>query len=305
MPITVEKKLAAIDILRKENIFVMDDMRAMRQDIRPLSMLVVNLMPKKANTEVHILRHLANTPLQLKVDFLYMANHEAKNTAMDYLKNFYKTFEDVKDSFYDGMIITGAPVETLEYEDVDYWEEISRLFDWSKTHVFSTMHFCWGAQAGLYYRYGIQKYRLPKKLSGIYTQEVILRENPLMRGFDDEFKAPHSRYTEVTASEVLEKSSLNILAAGPEVGLSILASDDLRQVYNFGHLEYTRNTLAEEYERDVKAGKNPALPVNYYPNDDPQSAPKKTWSLAASVFFSNWVNAVYQETPYDLTELSK
>ena len=302
MPITLDKQLAAIDVLRQENIFVMDSQRAMTQNIRPLKILVVNLMPKKANTEVQLLRHLANTPLQLEVEFLYMASHKSKNTSNEYLQNYYRTFADIKGKRYDGMIITGAPVEQLPFQKVDYWSELCQLMEWSKTHVYSSLHLCWGAQAGLYYHFGIDKQPLEKKLSGIYEQDVV-GTSPLLRGFGDSYRCPHSRHTTIYPDQ-LKKTSLQILAEGPEVGVAIAASRDLRQIYSFGHLEYSRDTLSEEYHRDVEAGINPFLPVNYFPDDDPEKKPRLTWSLAASTFFSNWINyAVYQETPYDLVEL--
>ncbi len=302
MPITLDKRLAAVDRLRQENIFVMESERAMTQNIRPLKILVVNLMPKKMNTEVHILRHLANTPLQLEVEFLYMATHVSKNTSNEYLQNYYRTFDDIKDKRYDGMIITGAPVEKLPFEKVDYWQELSDLMEWSKTHVFSSLHLCWGAQAGLYYHYGVDKQPLKAKLSGIYEQDLVT-PSLLTRGFDDSYKCPHSRYTTIYPDQLAE-TGLDILAAGKEVGVAIAATPDMRQIFSFGHFEYTRDTLAEEYFRDQKAGIDPQLPVNYFPDDDPKKKPKLTWSLAASTFFSNWINyAVYQETPYDLADL--
>ncbi len=306
MPITVDKKLAAIDILRQENIFVMDNMRADHQDIRPMNVLIVNLMPKKAETEVHLLRNLANTPLQMNVDFLYMTSHQSKNTGRGYLETFYKTFADIKDKFFDGMIVTGAPVEQMAFEEVDYWRELCDLFNWSRSHVYSTLHLCWGAQAGLYYRYGIDKRLLPHKLSGVYEQDVLLTESPLMRGFDDAFLAPHSRHTEVALEDVRRQSHLQVLAAGEQVGLSILSSRDMREVYSFGHLEYGRETLSQEYHRDQKAGLSPQLPINYFPQDQANQQPRMRWSLAASTFFSNWMNyAVYQETPYRLEQLQE
>lgn len=302
MPITLDKRLAAVDRLRQENIFVMESERAMTQNIRPLNILVVNLMPKKMNTEVHILRHLANTPLQLEVEFLYMATHVSKNTSNEYLQNYYRTFDDIKDKRYDGMIITGAPVEKLPFEKVDYWQELSDLMEWSKSHVFSSLHLCWGAQAGLYYHYGVDKQPLKAKLSGIYEQDLVT-PSLLTRGFDDSYKCPHSRYTTIYPDQLAE-TGLDILAAGKEVGVAIAATLDMRQIFSFGHFEYTRDTLAEEYFRDQKAGIDPQLPVNYFPDDDPKKKPKLTWSLAASTFFSNWINyAVYQETPYDLADL--
>lgn len=300
MPIKIEKSLPAVDILRKENIFVMDSDRASHQDIRPIKILILNLMPQKIVTETQLLRLLANTPLQLEVEFLYMASHESKNTHSDHLEQFYKTFEQVKDSYFDGLIVTGAPVENLPFEAVDYWSELVSVLEWSNNHVFSTLHICWGAQAGLYARYGVQKHNMNRKLSGVYRQDVINNTNPLMRGFDDDFQSPHSRYTEVKAADISHLNNLEILSCGEEVGLSILASKNLREVYSFGHLEYDRNTLAKEYQRDCLAGKNPHIPENYFKNDDPSTRPALSWNLPAAQFFTNWINyAVYQETPYD------
>lgn len=300
MPIKIEKSLPAVDILKKENIFVMDSDRASHQDIRPIKILILNLMPQKIVTETQLLRLLANTPLQLEVEFLYMASHESKNTHSDHLEQFYKTFEQVKDSYFDGLIVTGAPVENLPFEAVDYWSELVSVLEWSNNHVFSTLHICWGAQAGLYARYGVQKHNMNRKLSGVYRQDVVNNTNPLMRGFDDDFKSPHSRYTEVKAADISHLSDLEILSCGEEVGLSILASKNLREVYSFGHLEYDRDTLAKEYQRDCLAGKNPHIPENYFKNDDPSTRPALSWNLPAAQFFTNWINyAVYQETPYD------
>lgn len=300
MPIKIEKSLPAVDILKKENIFVMDSDRASHQDIRPIKILILNLMPQKIVTETQLLRLLANTPLQLEVEFLYMASHESKNTHSDHLEQFYKTFEQVKDSYFDGLIVTGAPVENLPFEAVDYWSELVSVLEWSDNHVFSTLHICWGAQAGLYARYGVQKHNMNRKLSGIYRQDVVKNTNPLMRGFDDEFQSPHSRYTEVKAADISHLNDLEILSCGEEVGLSILASKNLREVYSFGHLEYDRDTLAKEYQRDCLAGKNPHIPENYFRNDDPSTRPALSWNLPAAQFFTNWINyAVYQETPYD------
>ncbi|MDY4511577.1 homoserine O-succinyltransferase, partial [Streptococcus hyovaginalis] len=249
-------------------------------------------------------RLLANTPLQINVDFLYMESHRSKNTEAEYLETFYKTFDDIKGKFYDGMIITGAPVETIPFEEVDYWQELTAIFEWSKDHVYSTLHLCWGAQAALYHQYGIQKFRLPEKLSGVYEQSVEDNSSQLFRGFDDTFKAPHSRHTDISETDILTKTPLQILSKGKEVGVSILASSDLREVYSFGHLEYDRETLAKEFERDQAAGKAPKLPVGYFKSDNPEEGILMRWSLAASTFFSNWINyAVYQETPYLLEEL--
>ncbi|MGT2828324.1 homoserine O-succinyltransferase [Streptococcus hillyeri] len=307
MPITLDKKLPAVDILRSENIFIMDDKRASHQDIRPMEVLILNLMPTKEATETQLLRHLSNTPLQLNVDFIHMKSHESKNTQAEHLETFYKTFDDIKERYYDGMIITGAPVETLPFEEVDYWDELSQIFVWKETHVYSTLHLCWGAQAGLYFQYGIEKWlRKAGKLSGIFNQNVIAKTNPLMRGFDEAFVAPHSRYTEVLEEDINNIQELDILSKSDSVGLSLLASKDLRNVYSFGHLEYDRDTLAKEYSRDLLSGKEISIPENYFPDNDPNQTPTMRWNLAASTFFSNWLNyAVYQETPYRLEDLSK
>ena len=291
MPIKIEKSLPAVDILKKENIFVMDSDRASHQDIRPIKILILNLMPQKIVTETQLLRLLANTPLQLEVEFLYMASHESKNTHSDHLEQFYKTFEQVKDSYFDGLIVTGAPVENLPFEAVDYWSELVSVLEWSNNHVFSTLHICWGAQAGLYARYGVQKHNMNRKLSGVYRQDVINNTNPLMRGFDDDFQSPHSRYTEVKAADISHLNDLEILSCGEEVGLSILASKNLREVYSFGHLEYDRDTLAKEYQRDCLAGKNPHIPENYFKNDDPSTRPALSWNLPAAHFSANWLTS--------------
>ena len=246
------------------------------------------------------MRHLANTPLQLRIEFLYMTSHTFKTTHADYMETFYKTFDEIKGRYFDGLIVTGAPVEHLPFEAVDYWEEFRQVIDWSKSHVYSTLHICWGAQAALYARYGIAKHQIKRKLSGIYSQSTPEKPNLLFRGFDDEYAAPHSRYTEVRKEDILNKSNLEILACGEEVGVSVVASRDLREVYSFGHLEYDRETLAKEYSRDVDAGLNPHIPENYFKNDDVTSVPCLRWNLAAALFFNNWINyAVYQETPFD------
>ena len=300
MPIKIDKKLPAVEILSSENIFVMDDDRADHQDIRPLNILILNLMPQKMVTETQILRHLANTPLQLTIEFLYMTSHTSKTTQVEHMQTFYKTFDEVKHRFFDGLIITGAPVEHLPFEEVDYWEEFTQVIDWSKTHVFSTLHICWGAQAGLYYRYGVDKHQMAQKLSGIYPQDVLKEGHLLLRGFDDLYVSPHSRHTEILKEDIVNKTNLEILASGKEVGISILASRDLREVYSFGHLEYDRDTLAKEYFRDLDAGLDPHIPENYFKNDDIHELPCMRWSSSAALFFSNWVNyAVYQETPFE------
>ena len=304
MPIRVQNDLPVKEILEHENIFVMDEYRAAHQDIRPISIGLLNLMPLKEDTELQILRSLSNTPLQVDVTFVRMTSHVSKNTSTSHIYKFYESFEDIKMRKFDGFIITGAPVEQMEFEEVDYWQELTQVFDWSKKHVYSTLHLCWGAQAGLYYKHGVDKVPLSEKLSGIYKQTVDMPENFLMNGFDDSFVSPHSRYTEVTLEDIKNKTDLDIVVSGPEVGLSILASKNLREVYSFGHFEYDRDTLAREYRRDLDAGINPDVPANYFSEDDPSQEPKLRWNLAASAFFSNWINyAVYQETPYRLEEL--
>lgn len=299
MPVKIDKNLPAVEILSSENIFVMDDNRAEHQDIRPLNILILNLMPQKMVTETQLLRHLANTPLQLNIEFLYMTSHTSKTTRAEYMEAFYKTFEEIKGRYFDGLIITGAPVEHIPFESVDYWEEFVQIIEWSKSHVYSTLHICWGAQAGLYARYGVDKYRMKQKLSGVYSQ-TTKTSHLLFRGFDDEFFSPHSRHTEVKKEDILNLTNLEILSEGEKTGLSILASRDLREIYSFGHMEYDRDTLASEYFRDLKAGKNPHLPENYFKNNDITNRPVLCWSLAAALFFNNWINyAVYQETPFD------
>lgn len=287
MPIKIDKKLPAVDILRSENIFVMDDERAEHQDIRPLNILILNLMPQKTVTETQLLRHLANTPLQLRIEFLYMTSHTFKPTHADYMETFYKTFDEIKGRYFDGLIVTGAPVEHLPFEAVDYWEEFRQVIDWSKSHVYSTLHIYWGAQVALYVRYGIAKHQMNRKLSGIYSQSTPEKPNLLFRGFDDEYAAPHSRYTEVRKEDILNKSNLEILACGEEVGVSVAASRDLREVYSFGYLEYDRETLAKEYLRDVDEELNPHISENYFKNDDVTSTPCLRWNLAAALFFNN------------------
>ena len=305
MPVKVIENLPAIDELRADNIFVMDSERAKKQNIRPLNLLVVNLMPRKSVTETQILRLLSNTPLQINVDFLYTATHDFKNTKQSHLDSFYKSFSEVKSQFYDGLIVTGAPVEQLEFEEVDYWEEFLEIVEWSKSHVYSTLHICWGAQAGLYARYGVKKTKLPQKLCGIYKSSVENPKNPLFRGFDDYFFYPQSRYTQSDEAEISKISDLEVLSKSEESGFSILSKKNLREVYLFGHLEYDRETLAWEYLRDKKQGLNPEIPKNYFPEDDDSKKPEMNWASAASLFFSNWLNyAVYQGTPYISERLS-
>lgn len=299
MPIKVQNNLPAKKIMEKENIFMMDETRAVSQDIRPLYIAVLNLMPLKEETEVQLLRSLSNTPLQIEITFLTTATYIGTNTPVIHLNEFYKTFEDVKDKKFDGLIITGAPIEHMEYEDVQYWDELTKIMDWSNTNVTSTLHICWGAQAGLYYHFGIHKYMLPKKKFGIYEHNVHHRKEPLLRGFDDVFYAPHSRHTGVSHDEIAACEDLTVLAESEEAGELILLSHDGRKVFVLGHLEYDRMTLDSEYKRDRAKGLDIDVPENYYPNDDPEQRPKLRWRGAANALFSNWLNYyVYQNTPY-------
>ena len=301
MPIKVQKDLPAKAVLESENIFTMDEDRALRQDIRPLEILILNLMPIKEDTETQLLRALSNTPLQVDCTFLMVATHVSKNTSMSHLNKFYVTFQDIRHKRYDGMIITGAPVENLEFEEVNYWEELKMIMEWSKTHVTSTMHICWGAQAGLYYHYGICKYPRKTKLSGIYEHRVLDRKVPLVRSFNDYFMAPHSRFTEVRREDIAKHPDLVILAESDEAGVFLVMSRDGRQIFVQGHPEYDRMTLNNEYYRDLSKGMNPAIPCNYYPDDDPCEHPILSWRNTANTLYSNWLNFyVYQTTPYQL-----
>ena len=301
MPIKVQKDLRAKAVLESENIFTMDEDRALRQDIRPLEILILNLMPIKEDTETQLLRALSNTPLQVDCTFLMVATHVSKNTSMSHLNKFYVTFQDIRHKRYDGMIITGAPVENLEFEEVNYWEELKMIMEWSKTHVTSTMHICWGAQAGLYYHYGICKYPRKTKLSGIYEHRVLDRKVPLVRSFNDYFMAPHSRFTEVRREDIAKHPDLVILAESDEAGVFLVMSRDGRQIFVQGHPEYDRMTLNNEYYRDLSKGMNPAIPCNYYPDDDPCEHPILSWRNTGNTLYSNWLNFyVYQTTPYQL-----
>ena len=301
MPIRIQDNLPAAKILESENIFTMDEDRALRQDIRPLEILILNLMPIKEDTETQLLRALSNTPLQVDCTFLMVATHVSKNTSMSHLNKFYVTFQDIRHKRYDGMIITGAPVENLEFEEVNYWEELKMIMEWSKTHVTSTMHICWGAQAGLYYHYGICKYPRKTKLSGIYEHRVLDRKVPLVRSFNDYFMAPHSRFTEVRREDIAKHPDLVILAESDEAGVFLVMSRDGRQIFVQGHPEYDRMTLNNEYYRDLSKGMNPAIPCNYYPDDDPCEHPILSWRNTGNTLYSNWLNFyVYQTTPYQL-----
>lgn len=301
MPIKVQSDLPAKRILEDENIFMMDENRAMTQDIRPLNIAILNLMPLKQDTEVQLLRSLSNTPLQLDITFLTTGSYVGKNTATSHLEKFYLTFDDIKDVKFDGLIITGAPVEQMEFEEVDYWEELTKILDWSKKNVTSTFHICWGAQAGLYYHYGIKKYPIAKKRFGVYEHTVMQRKEPLVRGFDDVFYAPHSRNTEVLREEILAHKELRILAESEEAGVFIVINEDGSQIFVMGHPEYDRVTLDKEYKRDVEKGIPMELPKNYYPLEDAKNRPSLIWRAHANTLYSNWLNYyVYQVTPYEL-----
>ena len=281
----------------------MDEHRAMHQDIRPLQIAIVNLMPVKQDTELQLLRSLSNTPLQVDVTFVAVESHESKNTSTSHLNKFYVTFKDIKKKKFDGMIITGAPVEQMEYEEVDYWEEIARIMEWSKTHVTSTIHLCWGAQAALYYHYGIQKHMLPEKMFGLFWHRVYNRKCPLVRGFDDVFLAPHSRHTEVRSEDIRACSELTVLAESDEAGVFLAMADEGKQIFIMGHPEYDRITLDGEYHRDLEKGLDIQLPKNYYQNDDPEVKPLLRWRAHANNLYTNWLNYyVYQVTPYELPE---
>ena len=303
MPIKIQSDLPAKAELEEENIFVMDENRAISQNIRPLEIIVFNLMPIKQDTELQLLRGLSNTPLQIDVTFLQMSSHVSKNTSASHIKKFYQTFEEIKNNNYDGMIITGAPVEKLEFEEVNYWDELITVMEWSKKHVTSTIHICWGAQAGLYYHYGIKKELLPKKLSGVYKHRVMNRKEPLVRGFDDVFMAPHSRYTQASRQQILDNPRLKVLADSDEAGIYIVLGDGGKEIFVMGHPEYDRLTLDQEYKRDIDKGIEPDLPVNYYPDDDCNRKPLLSWRSHANNLYTNWLNYyVYQITPYDLNE---
>ncbi len=281
----------------------MDENRAISQNIRPLEIIVLNLMPIKQDTELQLLRGLSNTPLQIDVTFLQMSSHVSKNTSASHIKKFYQTFEEIKNNNYDGMIITGAPVEKLDFEEVNYWDELITVMEWSKKHVTSTIHICWGAQAGLYYHYGIKKELLPKKLSGVYKHRVMNRKEPLVRGFDDVFMAPHSRYTQANRQQILDNPRLKVLADSDEAGIYIVLGDGGKEIFVMGHPEYDRLTLDQEYKRDIDKGIEPDLPVNYYPDDDCNRKPLLSWRSHANNLYTNWLNYyVYQITPYDLNE---
>lgn len=304
MPVRVPDTLPAIEDLKQENIFVIGEKRALSQDIRPLHIAVVNLMPLKQSTETDLLRLLSNTPLQINLDLVLPSGHKWKNTPESHLNQFYKPFETIANKKYDGMIITGAPVETIAFEAVDYWSQLQYIFDWSRSHVTSTVYICWAALAGLYHNYGIQKYPLDKKISGVYSHRVLNAKNPLMRGFDDIFYAPHSRYFEIRKNDILATEGLEILSESDECGVYIVMARNGREIYITGHSEYAPLTLDAEYRRDLKKGLNPDIPRHYYLDDDPQKPPIVRWRSHANLLFSNWLNYfVYQETPYDIWKI--
>ena len=301
MPIKVQGDLPAKEILERENIFVMDENRAMHQDIRPIQILIVNLMPLKEETELQLLRSLSNTPLQIDVTFLTMNSHESKNTSTSHLNKFYLHFQDVKENKYDGMIVTGAPVENMEFEEVDYWKEITEIMDWSETHVTSTIFLCWAAQASLYHFYGLQKKKLDQKMFGLFWHRVLNRKIPLVRGFDDMFLAPHSRHTEVPIEDIRACKEITILAESEEAGLFLAMAEGGRRIFVMGHPEYDRITLDGEYKRDTDKGLPIELPRNYYKDNDPANKPLLMWRAHANNLYTNWLNYyVYQSTPYDL-----
>ena len=305
MPLNVPDNLPAIDILKEENIFVMTETRAIHQDIRPLKLVILNLMPVKIITETHLLRILSNSPLQVEITLLNIETHVSKNTSIEHLKAFYLNFNKIKYKKFDGMIITGAPVELLNFEDVDYWEELKTIMEWSKHHVTSTLYICWAAQAGLYYHYGINKHEAGKKIFGVFKHTLNNPFVQLVQGFDEEFLAPHSRHTDIDRDDILKVKELEIISESEEAGVYIVASKDGRQIFVTGHSEYEANTLKMEYDRDIAKGLPVGIPKNYFPNDDPSKPPKTLWKSHASLLFSNWLNYyVYQQTPFELDKIN-
>lgn len=304
MPIVIQDGLPAIEVLNRENISVMTTSRAVKQDIRPLKLLILNLMPLKITTENQILRMLSNTPIQVEIDLIQPSTHTSKNTSAEHLDIFYKTFDDVSHNKYDGMIITGAPIENLEFEEVDYWKEMETIMEWSNKNVTSTLHICWGAQAGLYYHYGIPKHPVDEKVSGVYSHNIYNNNIPLVRGFEDSFLAPHSRHTEVRKEDIEKVKELEIISDSKEAGIYIVIDKKGKHIFVTGHSEYDPLTLKEEYERDLAKGMNPIIPINYFPNNDPSKTPKNVWRSHAHLLFANWLNHyVYQMTPFKLEEI--
>lgn len=304
MPIRIPNDLPAVKVLNEENIFVMTETRAITQDIRPLKILLLNLMPKKVETETQLSRLLGNTPLQVELELIHTKSHVSKNTPADHMLAFYKTFDNVKAQTFDGMIITGAPVEQMAFEEVEYWSELCEIMEWSKTHVHSTFHICWGAQAGLYYHFGIQKQPLQKKMFGVFPHYAVRKRSMLLRGFDDRFMVPHSRHTTVNESDIAACSELKILARSEEAGVYAVSTDGGRQIFITGHSEYDADTLKKEYLRDLAEGKPIEIPKNYFPHDNPNFAPVVSWRGHSNLLYSNWLNYfVYQTTPYDITTI--
>ena len=304
MPLRLPDRLPAIDILKNENIFVMDNSRAHAQDIRPLRIVILNLMPLKITTETDLIRLLSNTPLQMDINFMKLKSHTPKTTPIEHMMMFYRDFESMRNEKFDGMIVTGAPVETMDYEEVTYWDEIVDIFDWARTHVTSTLYICWAAQAGLYHYYGVPKYPLPKKMFGIFEQHTLQPKMPIFRGFDDLFMMPHSRHTEVRKEDILAHPELQLIAESEDSGVSIVMGREGREFFITGHLEYAPNTLDNEYKRDFGVRDDVEMPLNYYRNNDPKQAPLVTWRAHANLFYSNWINYyVYQETPFDINKI--
>ena len=304
MPLTIPANLPAVDLLKKENIFVMDSQRASSQDIRPLKLVILNLMPLKITTETDLIRLLSNSPLQIEIDFMKIAGHISKNTPIEHMEAFYKDFSSIKEDTYDGMIVTGAPVEQLDFCDVSYWDELTTIFKWARTHVTSTMYICWAAQAALNYFYNIPKYSLPQKRFGVFLHSIYNKQNPIFRGFDDEFYAPHSRHSEIRREDVEEVPDIEILSESKEAGLYMLMARGGREIFITGHSEYSPNTLKDEYFRDKNKGLEIQIPLNYFPNDDTAKEPQVKWRAHANLLFSNWLNYfVYQETPYDIKSI--
>ncbi len=304
MPIKIDSNLPAHKLLENENVFVMTEERAVSQDIRPLKILILNLMPTKIETETQLLRLLSNSPIQVEAELLQTATHEVKNVSKEHMFKFYKTFDEIKDERFDGMVVTGAPVENMEFEQVDYWNELCRIFEWSKTNVYSSFFICWGAQAALYYKYGLRKYRLDRKMFGVFEHVSLDNFHPLMRGLDDKFWVPHSRHTEVRRGDIALIKDLQILSYSEKAGVHLLSDMECRNFFSTGHSEYDRDTLAKEYFRDAEKGLDIDLPENYFPDNDPAKTPEVKWRGAANIIFSNWLNYfVYQRTPYDLSTL--
>ncbi len=304
MPIKIPDKLPAKEVLESENIFVMTEKRALSQDMRPLRIALLNLMPTKIATETQLSRLLGNTPLQVELTLVQVESHVSRNTSPEHMLSFYRTFRDIENENFDGMVITGAPVEKLEYEEVEYWEELKRIMEWSKTHVHSTFHICWASQAALYYHFGIRKTMLPEKLFGVFPHRVVYRNPVLLRGFDDVFYVPHSRYTTCTVDDMMAEKRLKILAASEEAGVYAAMTKDGRQIFISGHSEYDRDTLKLEYLRDISQGLSTPVPKNYFPDDDPEAVPFMRWRSHANLLYSNWLNYfVYQTTPYDISEI--